>query len=308
MIELHGDPVRIEIERADKLASFYTLSPYVLPIAEGFAVLLRLVNRSDDAEEKVSRVHAGTSRDGTTFVLGGTPVLEPDDMMEDSGGCEDPTVAVADGQYVVFYSGYSRKTRASYMLGATGSKLERLTKHGLVFADPAYQNPKEAAVASTSTGYRMFVEYAADGRSKIGVADAPAIGGPWTFAPTPLEARAGRFDAYHMSPASTVRLNDGRVVLFYNGSAQTIAWRIGWAILNSDATKILERSDEPLISPQDIEDGDTDIAFAASTVVVEPNVVWMYYSVSDRILKRRTIYVPGARSDASGGGKVAVRL
>lgn len=307
MIELQGNPIEIEIERPEELASHYTLSPYVLRSTEGFAVLLRLVNRSDDAEKKVSRVHAGTSGDGTTFVLGATPVVEPDDMMEDSGGCEDPTVVAADGQYAVFYSGYSRKTRASYMLGATGSKLERLTKQGLVFADPAYQNPKEAAVVATSTGYRMFFEYAADGRSKIGVADAPALGGPWTFAPTPLEARAGCFDAYHMSPASTVRLNDGRVVLFYNGSTQKIAWRIDWAILNADATEILERSDEPLISPQDIEDGDTDIAFAASTVIVEPNVVWMYYSVSDRILKRGTISVPGARADASGRRTLAQR-
>ncbi len=300
MIELHGGLVLIEIERAEELESHYTLSPYVLPSTEGYQVLLRLVNRSDDAEEKVSRVHAGTSRDGTTFVLSDTPVLEPDDMMEDSGGCEDPTVAVADGQYVIFYSGYSRETRASYMLGATGSKLERLTKRGPVFADPAYQNPKEAAVVRTSTGYRMFFEYAADGHSKIGVADAPAIGGPWTFAPTPLEARAGCFDAYHMSPASAVRLNDGRVVFFYNGSTQKIAWRIGWATMNADATEILERSDEPLISPAEVEDGDSDIAFAASTVIVEPNYVWMYYSVSDRVLKRRTMYVPGALSDASG--------
>ncbi len=106
---------------------------------------------------------------------------------------------------------------------------------------------------------------------------------------------------------SSVRLCDGRIVLFYNGSTEKLAWRVGWAILNADATEVLARSEDPLISPGSVGPDDTDIAFGASTVIVQPDCVWLYYSISDRTLMRSTIHVPGAVADGANAGESSLQ-
>ncbi len=158
MIELSGNPVDLFIERDRSLNTHYTLSPYVVRDGTDYRLLLRLVNCSDHPEEKVSRIHFGVSRDGQTFLIDAKPVLAPNGQMEDNGGCEDPTIVAYGNRFVVFYSGYSSTTRASYMLASTGNNLRDLAKNGLAFSDARYANPKEAAIVATPAGYRMFFE------------------------------------------------------------------------------------------------------------------------------------------------------
>src|SRR5271170_9056 len=82
------------------LAGMYKLSPFVWREGEHFEMLLRVVNHSDNPSEKVARIHRGVSLDGLRFALGEEPVIAPGNDVPgslDSGGCEDPTVAYADG-------------------------------------------------------------------------------------------------------------------------------------------------------------------------------------------------------------------
>lgn len=51
------------------LASMYKLSPYVWSDADGYGLLLRVVNADRDATKKVARIHAGRSQDGLRFAL-----------------------------------------------------------------------------------------------------------------------------------------------------------------------------------------------------------------------------------------------
>jgi len=299
-IRLMDAPEPLELRRPPECANFFVLSPYVSRSHDGYTMLVRLVNREEDASKKISRIHAATSSEGRTFTIGVMPVIEPGPSgSDDDGGCEDPTVARNDGHAVVFYSGYGGPRKRSTMLIAIATEGAAMRKRGLAFDDPAFENPKEAALIATPDGFRMFFEFATDGASRIGSAHAASLRGPWQLEPSFLLERPGHFDAWHLSPASAVRLEDGSHVLLYNGSTKETKWRIGWARLSNDTRTLLDRCDEPIIGTSDLEPGDSDIAFAASTIVEKGGEVWLYYSTSDRRLLRQRLYVEGAVSDSA---------
>lgn len=263
-------------------------------------MLLRLVNRNEDASKKVSRVYYAASNDGVGFDVG-LEVIAPGSAGEpDGAGCEDPTVAYDGDFYTVFYSGYNAQQQRSSMLAATGPTLVGLRKTGMILTpDDMYANPKEAALIATSRGFRMFFEYARGGASHIGVANAPHLGGPWTYADSPIVQRADAFDSWHLSPSSSIRRADGTHVLFYNGSSKKTDWRVNYAVLDETATVVLDRPQAPLVRPFDLADGDTDIAFAASAPIDPAGHVWLYYSIADRKPYRSRLHVEGAIADSA---------
>ncbi len=71
-----------------EIEAMYKLSPFVWRNGAGYAILLRVVNRHQDASQKVARIHYGTSSDGVRFVLEPQPVLRPGDdpTAYDNGG------------------------------------------------------------------------------------------------------------------------------------------------------------------------------------------------------------------------------
>jgi len=174
-----------------------------------------------------------------------------------------------------------------------------LSMGAVLLPDDAYANPKEAALIATSRGFRMFFEYARDGASHIGVADAPDLAGPWTYADSPMRQRAAAFDSWHLSPSSAIRRADGTHVLFYNGASKKTDWRIGYALLDETATTVLERPRTPLLGTFDLADNDTDIAFAASATVDPAGDVWLYYSIADRKPYRSRVRCEGATGDSA---------
>ena len=61
-----------------EVSDMYKLSPFVWKNGARLDLLLRVVNRDEDASRKVARVHHGTSTDGVHFTLEATPVIAPD--------------------------------------------------------------------------------------------------------------------------------------------------------------------------------------------------------------------------------------
>ena len=299
-ISIAGEPELLAFHRPPALEDFFVLSPFAVRRRERYEMLLRLVNRDDDAAKKISRIHYATSDDGLAFDVGAEVIAPggPDDP--DGAGCEDPTVARDGDSYTVFYSGYNARAQRSSMLAATGPALGQIRKAGMVLLpDAAYANPKEAALIATPRGFRMFFEYARDGASHIGVADALNLGGPWTYGASPIRQRADAFDSWHLSPSSAVRRADGTHVLFYNGASKKTDWRINYALLDENATVVLDRPQAPLLAPFGLEDGDTDIAFAASAVVDSSAGVSLYYSLADRKPYRSQLCVADAVADSA---------
>lgn len=280
----------LEIERSGPLAGMYTLSPYVWSEKGTYGLLLRLVNHSDTPAEKVSRIHYGTSKDGLQFNVGDEPVIAPGPGSADQDGCEDPTLAIARDVTYVYYSGWNQASEQGQLLLAAGVDAERLEKRGIAVPyTEKRENPKEASIVQVADGtWRLFFEYSHGGASRVGLASAPAVDGPWTVRDSPFQARPGQWDDWHLSPGPVLSLDPNRPVMFYNGANRDTHWRIGWIEFDEECLRVVDRGEEPLITPHSLESGDTDIAFVASAVQ-EGEDIFVYYSVADKDLVRATV-------------------
>lgn len=285
-----GETASLKIMRPGPLADMYTLSPFVWREDQTYALLLRVVNHSDIPAEKVSRVHYGTSRDGLAFTVGDQPVIAPGPDADDRDGCEDPTVAIVQDVTYVYYSGWNQTSERGQLMLTAGLNAEHLEKRGVAIPyTKERENPKEASILQAADGtWRLFFEYAHDGASRVGLATAPAVAGPWTVRDSPFQARPGQWDDWHLSPGPVLCSDPDRPVMFYNGGTRDAHWRVGWVQFDEQCLRVIDRGDQPLITPPPGEPGDTDIAFVASAVQ-QGEDIFLYYSVADKTLVRTTI-------------------
>lgn len=250
-----------------------------------------MVPRETDPAKKIARIHYGESRDGLTFTVDDEPLLGPGESGEDRDGCEDPTALTVDAKYYVYYTGWNEAQKRGQLMLASGTDLQHLQKCGVALAwSPEFQNPKEATVARTSDGtWRLFFEFAAGAVSKIGIAASESVAGPWRIREPLWHARPDHWDAWHLSTGPIVAEDSENPIMFYNGATADARWRIGWVRFNSSYSRVIARSDDPLITPPPPRTaGATDIAFAASATAA-PEGINLYYSVSDEDLYRATV-------------------
>ena len=282
---------RLTLECTSPLSEMYALSPFVWQDGGRWELLVRAVPRRDDMPAlKIARVYYGRSEDGLCFTMGRDPVIAPGPGDEDRDGCEDPTLAIWEGTYYVYYSGWNEAAKEGQLLLAAGPDPEHLEKRGVrLLSTPQIANPKEVTLVHVADGtWRLFFEYAAGGASKIGLASAPGVDGPWTVQTPLFEARPGQWDGWHLSTGPILLSDMERPVMFYNGATRDAHWRIGWVAFDADYTRVVARSEEPLITPSMLSPGYTDIAFAASAVETDENI-FLYYSIADRDMFRATI-------------------
>lgn len=273
------------------LSEMYTLSPFVWEDDGCFKVLVQAVPRLDDTPAlKIACAYYGVSADGLHFQMDAGPALAAGPDADDLDGCEDPTVAICDGTYYVYYSGWNQEKKQGTLLLASGPDPRHLTKRGVYLASsPQAENPKEATIVSAPDGtWRLFFEYAEGGASKIGIASAPSVNGPWTVGTPLLTARPEQWDCWHLSTGPMLQADPSRPVMFYNGATQDARWRIGWVVFDAEYTKVVDRCEAPLIVPPSPKGTDTDIAFASSSVETS-DAVYLYYSVADRYMMRVTL-------------------
>lgn len=279
------------------LEGMYVLSPYVWRDARGYHALLRLVNRDADSKKKISRIHAAHSSDGIVFALAAQPVIAAGPEREDRDGCEDPTVAGTSGNYTVYYSGWNQRDERSTLLRAHGADEASLHKAGVAIPWSArFANPKEATLALASDGTcRLFFEYATDGASRVGIARADSVDGPWTIDERPpFDIRPDRWDDFHLSPGPIVGDGTERPIMFYNGGTKDAKWRIGWIAFTGDYSRVVGRGEEPVITPPPPMGDESDIAFAAS-LVERDGIFELYYSIADKLMERAIVRArPGA--------------
>ncbi|MBV8727508.1 MAG: hypothetical protein JO233_06960 [Candidatus Eremiobacteraeota bacterium] len=279
----------IKLKAGEPLRSMYKLSPFAWRGGDEFQILVRAVNRDDDPAKKIARIYHGRSDDGLMFQMDSDPDITPGPDADDAHGCEDPTVAEVNGQLYVYYSGWNQDRKIGKLMMACGPNPCSLQKRGVAISStPDHQNPKEATIAQRRDGtWVLFFEYARDDRSRIGLATSKDVAGPWQVGEDPIIARDSGWDSWHVSPGPLIAYN-GRPLIFYNGSAKKLAWRIGWAILDDEFESVAARGEAPLITPPPPKGEDTDIAFAASAVASDDET-WLYYSIADRQMKRAVL-------------------
>jgi beta-1,2-mannobiose phosphorylase / 1,2-beta-oligomannan phosphorylase len=167
-----------------------------------------------------------------------------------------------------------------------------LTKRGIALpSSDRTANPKEATIVRVADGtWRLFFEYAHENKSKIGLAKSNHVDGPWEVLPPLFEARPETWDSWHLSTGPILDANPEFPVMFYNGATEKAQWRIGWVVFDSTYTRVVARSELPLIMPHLKRNADdTDIAFAASALENADSSLWLYYSVADRYVTRATV-------------------
>ncbi len=284
------DPVKMRGNVA--VAQRDLMSPYVWqPQAGRFDMLVRAVPRPGE-EGETGTIWYAQSADGLAFTASDTPVLSPGPGPADIGGCEDLTPIFApDGSVIVYYTGVDATRTHGEMLYATGPSIDGLEKRGIAMPSaPSEGNLKEATVDRTPDGgWRMFYEYARGEASLIGLAVGEDVAGPWRHLPEPFTPRPDAWDAWHLSPGPLLTTDKDCPVMFYNGATHDARWRIGWIAFDAEYTCVVDRCIEPLIVPPPRgQRTDTDIAFAASVVVVGDEI-WLYYSIEDKQLCRAVI-------------------
>jgi beta-1,2-mannobiose phosphorylase / 1,2-beta-oligomannan phosphorylase len=277
-----------------ELAGMYKLSPCVWQENGRFELLLRVVNHSNNPAEKVARIHHGSSADGLQFTLDERAVIAPGPDAPDSSdsdGCEDPTLAVVDGIYYVYYSGWNEHRKRGELLLAVGRDLHHLEKRGIALeSSRRVANPKEATIVQAPDGtWRLFFEYAHENRSKIGLARSPHVAGPWEVLPPLFDARPQAWDSWHLSTGPILDANPESPVMFYNGAMADAHWRIGWVVFDAAYSRLMARSELPIVLPHIKRNvDDSDVAFAASAIETD-GAVYLYYSVADQYVTRALI-------------------
>ncbi len=284
----------VTLDAAPPLSEMYTLSPFVWREGSRWDILVRAVPRRDDAPElKIARAYYGRSEDGLRFRMDAEPAIAPGPDEADRDGCEDPTVALWDGVTYVYYTGWNQAAMSGQLMLAAGPDCRSLTKRGVkIPSGTQVDNPKEATIARVADGsWRLFFEYAEDDASKIGLASSPAVDGPWTVETPLFAARPGGWDGWHLSTGPILDSDPQRPVMFYNGATRDAHWRIGWVAFDAEYTRVVARSEEPLVTPPKPMGDYTDIAFAASAVEADGDI-FLYYSVADRDIVRATVRRP----------------
>lgn len=273
----------VDIQPVTVRNSLDLMSPFVWREGDQYWMALRVIETDGS-----SQVCFATG-DGTDFTLADHPALTPGPQPEDISGCEDPTVFFHDGKCKIYYTGWNAEIRRAKLLFASGPSIQTLTKHGDVLQGVEHWNTKEATIVEGSSGWRLFYEYSDAAHSLIGCAFSDQPDGDWRTAPDPFGLRPDQWDSWHLSTGPTAFDDTDAPVMFYNGSDVFPRWRIGWVEFDRDFTMVTRRCQEPLIHPDHLPDGFTDIAFAASVVSLGGGVLDLYFSVGDRRLMKATI-------------------
>ena len=282
----------VSLDGPDELLSKNLMSPFVWTEKHDarLHMLVRAVPPSTEEQKTESgRIWYGRSgSDGVSFRMDVAPIIVPSPSGKDMRGCEDPTVVKTEDGYIVLYTGVDGDG-TGHLLYAAGSTINALEKQGVAVDDSRSENNvKEATVLRSHGMWRLLYEYAHDGHSLISLAYGDGVAGPWREQPDPFGIRKGHWDSFHLSTGPLWRGDPDMPVMFYNGADENTDWGIGWVAFSPDLSRVVARSDKPLIAPPSDVTRRRDIAFAASLVDNE-GALWLYYSRNDRELLRATI-------------------
>jgi predicted GH43/DUF377 family glycosyl hydrolase len=230
------------------------------------------------------------SRDGIHFDRFDTPILANKQAPEESRGVEDPRITKIGDTYHLSYVAWD--TRRSVISRATSNDLKTWTRRGIMFPYEQFGNNKNAALFPEKIGGRyalihrpmgfawddhdypldMWMSFSDDLKQ-------------WDGHRRLLRARRGEIAWEHGkiglggAPHKTAR---GWLMIYHAMAGNT--YRLGCAMLDiKDPTKVLWRTDEPILEPElDWEkNGDvSNVVFTCGSVLLGDEL-WVYYCGAD---------------------------
>ena len=196
-----------------------------------------------------SRIGRAQSADGFSFErYENNPIIDIDeDREEEKRGIEDPRVIrLEDGRYFLTYTAYAgidEKGHKITLAGAFSSDLIHWEKIGRLVPG----REKAGAVVQDYKWQGKYVMYFGEGLVKVAFSEDLRS---WEVREQPvLEPREGHFDSFLVEGGPPPIVTDEGILLIYN-SSDGISYQPGFAIFDKeDPTKLLYRSDEPILRP-----------------------------------------------------------
>ncbi len=244
-----------------------------------------------------SHIHYGESDDGIHIKVDDVPLISPDktgSLAEfEKYGILDARITPLDGK---FYIIYLAKSKHGFLLClAETSDFKSILKRGIISQPdtkagvlfPEKINGRYARLERPNAGGSIWISYSPDLLN-------------WGESEVVLSPRSGYWDSYHVG-CSTVPLEiDEGWLIFYYGAKKTSAGflnRIGTAILdkNNPDSKIIERSNEPVLSPREPYERTGDInnfVFSCGAIYEEDETIKLYYGASGNCLCLGTTTIP----------------
>lgn len=184
-----------------------------------------------------------------------TVVFQPSSDI-DAHGTEDPRVALLpNGTYVMLYTAYGIQgsNNGSVLLSmATATDptdASSWVRHGAVF--PGKQGSKSGALVHRPDGPPHFL-YWGDSTITVASCDNDDLRGFADIKPL-IQPRPDHFDSklVESGPPPFV-LSDGNLFFLHNSANESLAYHPGWVVTNgTDPTQVLQRSEEPLLTPDE---------------------------------------------------------
>ncbi len=248
---------------------------------EGRYILLLTIEALDGR----TRIYRAESEDGYYFTIHPQPVLacaatDPFATYECSG-VEDARVTLLDGTYYVIYTANSpvglrlvvAKTQKFKTFERVSLASEPDTKGGALF--PERVKGRYARLERPREGHSIWVAYSDDLHY-------------WGGAEFVMGPRHGFWDFHRVGPGvPPIPVEEGWLLIYY-GEKLTSAgplFRLGAAVLDRDEpTKVLGRSDVPLLSPREPYErvGDVgNLVYACGAVLEDGGQLRLYYGGSD---------------------------
>ncbi len=245
-------------------------------------------------EPATSRIGLALSTDGTVFHRAPEPILEPTEVFELHGGCEDPRVVAIDGTFYMTYTAFDGRIARSAM--ATSKDLRHWKKRGLVFSDvqleSIFSHPKQpsvtppawsksGAILSQQIGGKYWMYF---GDTNIWVAHSRDLI-RWDIIGKPvLSPRNGLFDSRLVEPGPPPLIRNGRIWLGYNAADDRMRYTFGQALFDlNDPTTVISRSSSPLLQPTTFDEfhGQVDDVVFGEGIVYFRGRYLLYYGMAD---------------------------
>ncbi len=284
--DYEGNPI---LRPADGFHSKRLYNPSVVKEGKKFSMLYRA--ETDDG--LTGRIGLAEGHDGFRFTCKAEPVLTPGEDF-DRGGCEDPRVVKMGETNYLTYVGNSHRYHVSNICIATSKDLVHWKKHGPVLSPrPGAWNSGQlkAGVIVPEIINRKYVMYFMGEERPWTAAIGVAYSEDLLYWHEPMGEpvimpRPGYFDSKGVEPGPSPVVLDEGILLIYNGWGGDCIYKPAGVLLSrEDPTRVLKRTDEPLLVltrdyGRDFGEGNHCVAEG----LVKDGSRWLlYYGAADRL-------------------------
>ncbi|MDI6703272.1 MAG: glycosidase [bacterium] len=266
--------------------------------------LVYLIYRAiGEYENYISRFGLAVSRDGLNFErVSNEPIFEPQEEYE-RWGCEDPRITELEGKLYLTYVAHSKPalngSGARSALAST-QDLRNFKRQWIITPDRAIDRDTVLFPEKINNRYVMLhrplnwvgPEYNTDNPS-IWIAYSNDLK-EW-FNHKPIMKPQKTWESYKIGAGPPPIKTEYGWILIYHGverKREKNIYRVGAALLDlSDPSRIISRSDEPILEPQEEYEkkGDTqDVVFPEGSVLLDERL-YIYYGAADKTCCLATI-------------------